>query len=306
MLTTKLISNIKRRVTMPANQRLMDDDDILEICDTVIMEKMIPEIISLRQNYFVTTSDISLTEGVDSYPIPYRAMGRTLRDLKVKFTDGSKSDLSLLDVEDEHLHGTGNTIPSSFYFKGDKIVLVPPPCAGLSLEVWWEMPPSRLIKETNAAKVASVVNDSVTVVSLPSDITSSVDVDIIDGKPGFCTYAYDMAISSISGNTINFNPGALDNITVSGGDYITLVETSPLVQLPRECAPFLETLAARRVLQAIGDFEGLKMLSPDEEDDLKQMRRLLEPRIRGEATKIIHRKGLLRGSGYRFRRGVIY
>lgn len=306
MLTTKLISNIKRRVTMPVNQRLLEDEDILEICDNVIMEKMLPEIISLRQNYFVTSSDVSLTDGVDTYSIPYRAIGRTLRDLKVKFSDGSKSDLSLIDIEDEHYFGKASSIPNGFYFKGDKIVLIPAPSAGLTLELWWEMPPNKLVVDTEAAKVVSSTGDDITVVSIPTGITTSVEIDLIEGKPGFSTYAYDLPISNITGNTISFASGALDNLNISAGDYISLIETSPLVQLPRECTPFLETLASRRVLQAIGDFEGLKMLSPDEDDDLKQMRRLLEPRIKGEATKIINRNGLLRGTGFKSRRGVIY
>lgn len=306
MLATKLIANIKRRCTIPASQRLLEDTDILAICDTVTMEKLVPEIISLRQNYFVTSSDVALTDGTDTYSIPYRAIGRTLRDLKIKYSDGQKSDLSLVDLEDEHYLGAVTGFPRSFYFKGDKIVLVPPPGAGLTLEMWWEMPPSLLIKEDQAAKVISTSGDDITVDSVPPSITLSTDLDFIEGKAGFCTYAYDITPINIVGTTITFSAGALDNLTITAGDYLSVVETTPLVQLPRECQPFLETLAARRVLQAIGDFEGLKMLSPDEDDDLKQMRRLLEPRIRGEATKITHRNGLLRGVTSRYRRGVIF
>lgn len=306
MLATKLISNIKRRVTIPANQRLLEDTDILEICDFVIMARMVPEIISLRQNYFVLSSEISLVDGVESYPIPSRAIGRTLRDLKVKYPDGSKLDLNLIAIEDEHYYGRGNSVPNSFYFKGDKIVLVPAPSAGLVLEIWWEMPPSVLVKEDTASLVVSVTGDDVVVSSVPSTITIGSYVDFISGKPGFSTYAYDLPITNIVGTTISFAVDALADLDIQAGDYISLMETTPLVQFPRECTPFLETLASRRVLQAIGDYEGLKMLSTDEDEDIKQMRRLLEPRIRGEATKIINRNGLLRGNRFNIRRGVIY
>lgn len=295
MLTSKLITNIKRRITMPANQRLMENSDILSICDTVIMEKMVPEIISLRQNYFVLTSDIALTSGVDTYSIPYRAIGRTLRDLKLKYSDGTKKDLTLIDIEDEHYLAVGISTPDSFYFKGDKIVLSPPPSSGFTLEIWWEMPPSSLVDVTSSAKVLSVTGDDVTVDAVPSNLTISTQVDFISSIPGYSTYAYDRALTNIVGTTLSFATGSLSALTITAGDYISLIETSPLVQLPRECMPFLETLASRRILQAIGDFEGLKMLGEDNDDDLKQMRRLLEPRIRGEATKIINRKGLLRG-----------
>lgn len=295
MLTSKLITNIKRRITMPANQRLMENSDILSICDTVIMEKMVPEIISLRQNYFVLTSDISLTSGIDTYSIPYRAIGRTLRDLKLKYSDGTKKDLTLIDIEDEHYLAVGISTPKSFYFKGDKIVLSPPPSSGFTLEIWWEMPPSSLVDVTSSAKVLSVAGDDVTVDAVPSNLTISTQVDFISSIPGYNTYAYDRALTNIVGTTLSFATGSLSALSITPGDYISLIETSPLVQLPRECMPFLETLASRRTLQAIGDFEGLKMLGEDNDDDLKQMRRLLEPRIRGAATKIINRKGLLRG-----------
>jgi len=306
MLTSKLITNIKRRVTIPTNQRLLEDEDILEICDNIIMAKIVPELISLRQNYFVVSTDIPLTSGVSEYQIPYRAIGRTLRDLKIKFSDGSKSDLSLCDIEDEHYFSVSETIPASFYFKGDNIVLIPSPTSGITLEIWWEMPPSQLVNDNTAAKVVSSTLTSVTVESLPSAITATVDLDFISSKPGYSIYAYDVPIASIAGTTINFASGLIDDLDISVGDYLSIKETSPIVQIPRECVPFLETLAARRVLQAIGDFEGLKMLGEDEDDNLKQMRRLLEPRIRGEATKIMHRNGLLKGSSYRHRRGVVY
>lgn len=308
--TSRLIRGIKRRITMPANQVLIDDPGILEICDDVLRNKIVPEIISLRQDFFVVTTETPCVVDQSEYDIPVRAMGRTLRDLKLRASGSGQSntiDLSLVAIEDEHEFISQGTVPHSFYFKGDKIVLVPTPkSTSDTIVYWWDLPPAQLIQESDAAVVASVSGDDITVTSLPATITTSTDVDLISYRPGYCTYAMDLSITGISGSTISFAANTLANYTITPGDYVSVIETSPLLQLPKEVAPFVETMACRRILQAIGDFEGLSRLGEDESEELKQMRRILEPRIRGESTKIINRQGLLRGARSGYRRSIIY
>jgi len=77
------------------------------------------------------------------------------------------------------------------------------------------------------------------------------------------------------------------------------------MQMPDECYPYLETETCYRILQAISDYEGAKFLMQDIEIELKNLKMLLEPRIKGEATKIIPRMGLARGSRSRWKWGFL-
>ncbi len=291
---------------MPASQVLMNDADILAIADYVTKSKVVPLIKSVRQEFFVVTSREALVANKDLYDIPYRALARTLRDLKLVDSSDNKSDIVLIPVEDEHMYRAG-TLPAGFYFKGDKIAIVPKPqSTAYSLEKWWEMPPSKLVQSANAAVVQTVVGDNVTVSSVPASITTGSLVDFVKGVSGNSTVAYDLLVTNIAGNTISFGSGVVADFLVPG-DYISVAQTTPVLQIPNEAEPYLETCAGIQVLKAIGDYEGADRLSADEKDEATNLKILLEPRIEGEGVKIVNRRSLVRGwrgqsmtSGYHY------
>lgn len=284
---------------MPASQVLMNDTDILAIADYVTRSKVVPLIKSVRQDYFVVSARTQLVTNQVTYDIPSRALARTLRDLKLVDSSGNRRDMALIALEDEHLFRTG-TLPVGFYFKGDKVAIVPKPTdSNYGIELWWEMPPSKLVSVSSAAIVQSVVGDDVTVNGIPSGFNTGVLVDFIKGISGNSTIDYDIAITNIAGNTISFGAGLVPPSLVPG-DYISLAETTPVLQLPNEAEPYLETTTAKQVLKAIGDYEGSDRLNEDEEKEATNLKILLEPRIEGEATKIINRRSLVRGWRGRF------
>lgn len=298
----KLLSGVKTRVTIPNNQALLQDPDILTFADDAIASKIVPEIMSLRQNYFVVKDLVPSVTGQANYDIPNRALGRSLRDIKYK-SGTLIRDLFLIDLEDEHLFQINQTNPQGFYFFGDGVVIVPAPGVATDfIEMWYERPPSSLVLLSSAARVTSSTATTVTVDAVPTGFTAMALVDFIKGRPGYVTYGIDYEITNVTGPTITF---ASVPATIQVGDYLSLAGTSPFTGLPDECDPYLETLTSRSVLQAIGDYEGMKALEGDEKDELSAMQRMLAPRIRGESTKIINRNGLLRGNRTRFRRNSV-
>lgn len=299
------LTSLKRRITLPASQVLLNDTDLLAMADYVMRTKVVPLIKSVRQDFFVLTTDEQLVIGQSEYDIPYRALGRGLRDLKLKDSSNGRRDLVLIALEDEHLFRAG-TIPLGFYFKGDKIVVVPTPTDdSFSLQKWWELPPANLIQTSEAAVVVSVSDPNVTVSSVPSTLTTGAVVDFIKGVEGNVTIGYDQTIQNIAGNTITFSADAIPS-GLQAGDYICLAQKSPVVQLPAEATPYLETCTAQHVLKAIGDYDGSSALNEVEKDEATNLKQVLEPRIEGESTKIINRKGLVRGWRGRFLTSTYY
>lgn len=299
-LSDRLLAGVKRRIVLPASQPLYSNSDFFALADDTIKASLVPLIRSVNQDFFVIKTITALVQDQTYYAIPYRAIGRTLRDLKLKDPSGNRRDMALIALEDEHMYRAG-TIAEGFYFYGDRVGIVPTPQdATYSLEMWWEMPPANLVLSSEAAVVASIGTTTVTVSSAPSTITSGSVVDFIGGKAGCETKGYDVTVSNVSSTTYTFNSASdiPDNLEV--GDYISVAETSPVIQLPNEAYPYLETVLCMKILTSVGDFEGSARLEGAAAEEKKSLLSLLEPRIEGETTKIINRKGMLRAYRGRF------
>lgn len=298
----RLLQGLKRRVIIPSSQPLMSDSDMLAMADDVIASQMVPMLKSTRQEFFVISTTTDTVASTSAYDIPYRAAGRTIRDLKMIDSSGSRRDMVLIAPEDSHLY-TDTGRPFGFYFKGDKLILVPTPTdATDDLEIWYELMPSSLVTLANASTVTSATTTVVTVNQVPSGIDANVTVDFIQGRSGNTLLSMDVTVQSVSPTTITFASGAVPT-GLGAGDYIALSQQSPVIMLPDECYPLLETLTSIRILEAIGDFEGADRLQEAAKNERKDLGKLLEPRVTGENTKIVNRSGLLRGHRLNYRRG---
>jgi len=304
--TDQFIANVKRRITIPASQALMSDEDILAHGDHQMRVRVLPMIKSIRQEFFVVKKNQLVTINKAEYKIPHRAVGRTLRDIKMVDATGNITvDLVQYAEEDiSYISNSGGFVRRGFYFRGDSVVIVPTPnISTLTLEFWYELRPSKMVPTDYAAVVSGIAGNQVTCTNISSQFpySGSVTVDIIDNYQGNSTTAYDL-VATKAGSVFTFTLTDLpDSLAV--GNYVAIADTSPVVQLPEEVTVFLETLTAIRVCHAIGDFEGKQILEAEATVEETAMKLMLQPRIEGETQKIINRDGLLRRSRFNFRRG---
>lgn len=297
----RFLQGLKRRITIPANQPLMTDQNFLDLANDVIRDRMVPLFLSTNQNYFVTYVDLPMTQGVKKYPIHYRAVGRALRDLKLKYNlDNIRMvDMRLIALEDEHLF-INQTLPTGFYFSGDSIMVVPEPNASTYImRQFFNLQPNRMVTMDQAAKVLAVAGNVLTVDAIPTAMIAPLKVDFIQGKAGCSTISYDVTLQGAASNQLTF-ASASDLAGVEVGDYVALAQESPVMQLPDEAQQLLETATADRVLYAIGDYEGSAAMQKDAKLQEANLLKIIQPRIEGEQTKIINRNGLLRGRGYNY------
>lgn len=292
----ELLASVKTCVTIPSSQSLLTDANILTMADEELASKCLPMLISQRQEYLVYQGDdIPLVANQANYDIPARAAGRTIRELKVKNTGDERTwNLPLIALEDANSWPTqGN--PWGFHFSADNIVLVPTPlnASNLSLAIWYEVRPSRLIPLNQAGMVTAVSGAQVTVASSPSTFISGALVDMIKGTSTGWFKKLDRPIVSDVLNVITF--ASVDDVpaTLVAGDYITPAQYSPIIQLPDEMFTYLRDLTAIRVLEAVSDYEGAGVIKERSTALRQELARLFAPRTQGEDTKIIHRNGLL-------------
>lgn len=308
---TQFLSKLKSRVTLPANDELLTDPKLLEIGDDVIRDKMVSLMLSVNENYFAVTTGTDLVEAQEYYNIPYRAIGRTLRELKLvqnssaaEADDSNTSDMHLIALEDEQYWNHPGK-PHYFYFEGDRFVVRPvPQTSDHYLKIWYDLQPGLLCQVTDAALVDSVASNVVSVTgAVPSTMTAGVEVDFIQGRQGCRTLGMDAQITNVAGTQITF--ASADDIpsTLREGDWISIGQTSPVIQFPDEALPLIVTLAAAQAMHAIGDFEAQAKLEEEAMKKETALLKLIAPRIQGENKKIVNRRGLLRGQGFGSRRG---
>lgn len=303
----QLLAGVKRRISVPSNQVLLDNEDILAMADAVIRAKIVPLFESANQDFFVTYSNVALVASQSEYDIPYRAVGRGLRDLKIKDSATDETNirnLAKIDISDIEL-ALGNSDVSAFYFKGDRIHLVPSVSSATQtdvLEVWYKVVPSTLIESSSAATVVTVGATDITVNATPSGITNLTPVDFIQAKSGSRIYSMDVTPTATTSTTISFSADDVPS-DLTAGDYIALAGTAPVVtMIPNEAYSLIESLVAKRALKAIGDFEGAKAVDEEIRDEEKGLLKIIEPRIDGEPTVIVNRSGLVRGNKFGQRR----
>ena len=246
--TVDLLKRIKSATLTPTHQITFTDTDILSLADEEIDNLLIPHIMSLREEYFVKMKEVTIAIGVDTIEIPERAVGRTIRELKLMGTDNTRPySLSRASITEEYALSTTPGKPIYHYFQGDSIRVNPiPDQAYGNYHLWYEEKPSRLVLTTDVGIITAVSDTTVTVQqNLNKLITTGAIVDIIKVKAGYVSLYIDQVIGTIStglGPKIITLAGfsALNPITgVSVGDHISLAYTTDIVQLPDEAIPVL-------------------------------------------------------------------
>lgn len=305
ILADDLIEGMKARISFPESQVLLDDDDFLRMADDTIRTKIIPLFESTNEDYFVTSVDVPLVANTSEYDIPYRAIIRGLREIKIRTTSDSTNvrNLAKIEIEDIPLF-LNSSFCEAFYFKGDRLVLVPSVGSNPAdtLEMWYQLLISKLTAVANVATVVSKTTTVVTVDAVPSTFTTSTPLDFIQAKSGNRIYTMDKTPTVVGPTSLTFATGDIPT-TLVAGDYIALAGYSPVVNLvPDTAKPYLETCLAKRVLKAAGDYEGARELDDDIKEEKDALLKILEPRIDGEPTVIINRYGLVRGNKFGQRR----
>lgn len=299
--TTQFIAAVKRLIVAPSNQSLYDSDAIMATGDRKTLDTILPVVDSLNGEYYVTNALQATTSGTASYRLPTRALARKLRAVKFENSSGIRFPAPQISLERENLYQIQG-LPFGFYFQGDRFTLVPTPnTTEFSIRYWYFLPPNAMCAVSSAAQVTGVSGDDVTVSAVPTAFAVGSVLDFIQGTAGYGCLAIDKTVTAIVGTTISF---ATDDVPtdLAVGDWLSIAQTTPILQMPDVCVPYLTTITAMDILQAMSDFEGYDRLnmiahgSPDGRNpgQLSLMEKILQPRIEGEQVKIINDYGLVR------------
>lgn len=100
------------------------DDNILSIATGILWSRIVPAIMSIREDYFTKSDSLSVTSGQNKYAIPAAAIAGVLRDVRI--VNGTQ-EYSLSQIPPERRTQTSPGEVLGYYIEGSDIVLYPTP-----------------------------------------------------------------------------------------------------------------------------------------------------------------------------------
>lgn len=291
--TTDLLADVRRSGMLPSTSTLgTADADILTQADKEMQTRVVPLIMSVREEFFHRTKDVALVTNRGAYRVPARAIGGKLRDVAIVDSAGSiQRHLTRIDTADlSRYAGMSSGVPESFTVEAGSVVLYPPPAtAGLYLRMRFYARPARLVAVSACRAVSAVTNPGGSggiQLDWASALNPVTSLDVIAANtPG--------EYLALSANALDSDPTFVElaqadcSPNVAVGDYICLSDSSCVLQVPDELQGFLAQRTLSRVLQSIGDLEGMRAAEADAEEMRKAALLLLSNRTEGNPQKMV-------------------
>lgn len=316
MTSSELIAAVKRKAAIPVNQNTFTDDDILDFANSEMKIGVVPSIMMVNEEYYVTPELVSILSNQNNYSIPYRAMGGKLRDLKYVDSNGNLNQMSRVQEEDKDrwnlTFSSYTTYCRYFYLQGNDVVLLSNgnsnPTGSLLFDFY--MRPNDLVTEDQVATIKNIQWDfnagtvTFTVDQIPAGFATTELLDLMQTRPGHKTYNYDLTATSISttNKTIVFNASdirvAQDDAysPVIIGDYISFAGQCIIPQCPSDLHDVLAQRVTARCLEALGDAQGLNNANVKLQEMETKSLPLIDNRVEGSAKKVINKRSLIRSS----------
>lgn len=307
MTCDKFLETVKSLVTVPSNQSLLEDEEILALADFENRNTVTPLMESLNQKYFVTRSQkYPVLANKTFYAIPSRAVGRKLQSISLMDKGGQFWSFPMINAQTGEWYQNGQ-IPFGFRFEGDRIVMSPVPTSdqGYSIQYAFSATPGSFVKLSKAGVITSISGNDITVENLPTTFQANRRIDVINGEPGNWFKGLSLKLTNVASNTVTVEDGLIPE-DISEGDFITITGESPVIQLPEEGIPLLLNATSRRILAAISDFEAKADIEKEIKEQKETVARLLQPRVNDKPIRLVNPYGSGRGRSVRRNMGSFF
>ena len=301
--TVGLLASIRRRASIPTTATTGGANaDLLAYANEEIRLRLCAQILSVREEHLVRSSDVTLTSA-PSYRIPHRALGGKLRRVSLVDANGNEVELPRLEPERlEDFTSTGQLF--GYYLRSAYVVLVPSASSTFTtLRLSYHCRPNELV--ASGFGIISAINTTTGVLTVDSStgITTSTPVDLVKATSPFESMSIDLTPTAVADGThVTILAASLPS-DLAVNDYVCLAQQSPVPQLPAEYHPILAQRSAVKYLEAQGAEELATAQGVLEQMEASVLD-LITPRVDAGCQKIINRHGALGGS-WRYRlRGV--
>jgi hypothetical protein len=315
-LTEDILESVKRSGFVPISETTWSDADLTALATEELQNKIVPTIMTVREEYFLTHKQQTITATLDRYTMPERSIGQAMKD--VLFMPNTSSPRDIYPVAKVSVHelrawdGATGT-PGIFYIEGDEIVFVPPPSATNAAALfYYYRRPSKLVATTSCTKITAITQGATnTTFTVNTDLTASLSagdlVDFASMKSPFLSWADDVAIVSISATEVVVLNSSVVNVVNAVepqvGDYICPAGSANVPQVPVEFHTILAEMVNARIMKALGNMESYAAIQANVQEMLANTLHLMSNRIEAAVDLIFDRNSILNNvssSSYRF------
>lgn len=298
-----LLDRVKRGASIPASQSTYSDQDLLDVATDQLLSYVMPLLEQVGRDYHTVTADVALASAADParHTIPHRAVGSQLRDVSIVCSNGDVYPLREVSYVDRWQYTDSSTTgdPEVYWFDGDSVRLSPQPSAGtsLTLRLSYSVRPGRLVSPSEAGVVASTTATTIVLSSTPpADLVTGVTVDVISGTAGFLPKAIGITSSDVTSNTMTFASEDLAGHVIVAGDYVSVTEETPVVNLPPDFHQLVHQRTIVKILEAQGEVERMQIAQQDLAGIEARTIQIIKGRNRGEPPRLKPSYNLLTGA----------
>jgi hypothetical protein len=330
----ELILDVQDRISLP-----LDDDDrwsttaLVRAFNNALDDKLTPDLVAEGSNYLVHREVVALTANgnpvfpLNSVPLPKRAVGRALREVKYLPAGKTKIEDELncpaISLEEKDMFSSeseiyGSSVPYVF-LENDSLRLVGGDLAG-SIVMYYSLEPSMLENIVN--RYAKIIGYSFTpgVIYISAE-SAGTQWDTF--CPSGQTKLFDIYLKStgaiLKSNIRALRSGNLYTLAVNdtqvtefkqifayqtGGFPIETGYENDLILLPAGKSEFstipyefdqlLVLYVCERVLESLGDTEGLQVVMAKIKETKDSVSRVTGNRLQGERRKLTDRRSIAR------------
>lgn len=299
--TTEFIDSCERVGHIPVSQSPFRPADILAIADQQLQTGILRQILSTRENFYLTYKDNDVN-ATGIYNIPPRAIGGALADIQL-VVSGVIQPVVRSEIHEQFSTNSSPNGVYSFYIKGNQIVIVPYPTVG-TVRLWYYQRPNNLVATSECSQITAISSGTLTVdQTSTTDISTSTPCDLIKDQPFFDTLTTDITPSSVSATQIVFSSSDVPT-TLAVGDWVARAGQSPIIQIPVEFYPLLVQRVVVKYYEIQGYLDKMKAAQMKLEEMEKDTFLLINPRV-VEAPKTISPSADLIGGFSNWRRWLV-
>lgn len=306
MRTAEFLEDVKRHISVPTYQPRFTDQDIIDLANDEQRMVVVPEITSLREEFYVTQDYVTFPANTGVIKTPERAIGLVVRDIWLSLTNSTDLDdykkISKIELEEilNYRSPSNSEGPYCWYYMGNNIHVHPTSTAATYGILKYLQRPSNLVDESRTCTVESFVDGTVTVDAVPDNIVVGSYCDITEVNPHFGIVYKDLLVESVSTTTITFTGYDSTNPLTgfAAGDIVSLKRETSVVQMPEDANHVLVWAVCAAIESAIGVKQFIDNAQRELQNSIRNMRDLMAPRSEASRPKIINPRGILRSNMY--------
>lgn len=296
----KLIKSIKRRASVPENQSTFNKEDFLDFSNEELRLGIVPTMMSLHEDFLLFEHELDVVDGQLAYEIPSRAVGNKLRDIQIKqgdaYAETTRIGIGQRFRESDY---TTTTNLRKYYIKNNKVVLLDDLGSSSNVKVVmiFYIKPSLLVEENKVGIISGINRTSgeITLSEVPEDFSLTNSYDLYKAGSPHSVLKIDIDATNINSTTrsITFSPGDIPS-DLKVGDHLSSAGECSIPQVPSELQIMLAQMVACRIMESMGDTQGLQNALLKLSQMEKAAGMIIDNRVEDSPQKIISRHSLVR------------